>query len=75
MKKTDAVVKENVKKVKKLEGEVISNEMDKTVVVKVSRRFMHPFIDKVVKKAKKYKVHDESRVAKVGDWEIGRAHV
>ena len=62
------VVAESIKKTRKLEGEVVSNKMDKTVIVKVSRRFVHPFIGKVVQRAKNYKVHDESKKAKVGDW-------
>ena len=65
--KNDSAV-ENVKKSRKLEGKVVSGKMDKTIVVKVSRRFVHPFIGKVVQKSKTYKVHDENRVAKVGDW-------
>ena len=57
-----------IKKARKLEGKVVSNKMDKTIVVKVSRRFVHPFVGKVVQKAKSYKVHDENKTAKVGDW-------
>lgn len=50
-----------------LTGEVVSDKMQKTVVVKVTRRFRHPLVGKIVQKSKKYKVHDEERVAKVGD--------
>jgi len=66
--KNDAVVTNDIKKTRSLEGEVVSNKMDKTVVVKVYRRFVHPFMGKVVQRAKTYKVHDENKVAKVGDW-------
>ena len=56
-------------KVKRLiEGEVVSDKMQKTIVVKVIRRFKHPLIGKVVQRFKKYKVHDEDAKAKVGDW-------
>lgn len=48
-------------------GEVISDKMDKTVVVKVTRRFKHPVFGKVLKTAKNYKVHDEKQEAKAGD--------
>lgn len=48
-------------------GEVISDKMDKTVVVKTDRTFMHPRFHKIVSKTKNYKVHDEREEAKVGD--------
>lgn len=49
------------------EGEVISDKMDKTVVVTTSRTVRHPRFQKVMRINKKYKVHDEQEVAKVGD--------
>lgn len=48
-------------------GEVISNKMDKTIVVKTTRTLKHPIFGKVLKKEKHYKVHDEKGEAKVGD--------
>ncbi|MBC7319352.1 30S ribosomal protein S17 [bacterium] len=48
-------------------GVVVSNKMDKTVVVAVERRFMHPLYKKVVKKTKKYKAHDEENKCQIGD--------
>jgi len=48
-------------------GEVVSDKMDKTVVVKVTRTFKHPEFGKVLKASKKYKVHDVKGEAKVGD--------
>lgn len=48
-------------------GQVVSNKMDKTVVVVVERKFNHPVFKKVVKSNKKYKVHDERNECKVGD--------
>lgn len=48
-------------------GEVVSNKMDKTIVVEVTRRYPHPTFRKVVTGFKKLYAHDEQRVAKVGD--------
>lgn len=52
---------------KVLVGEVVSDKMDKTVVVKVVRTFRHPVYEKVVRRHKKFKVHDEQNNAKIGD--------
>ena len=48
-------------------GEVISNKMAKTIVVRVERRFPHPRFKKVVTGYKKFYAHDEKNEAKVGD--------
>src|SRR3954467_11436767 len=48
-------------------GEVISDKMEKTIVVRVERRFRHPEFKKVVTAYKKFYAHDEKREAKVGD--------
>ena len=48
-------------------GEVISNKMNKTIVVRVERRFPHPRFKKVVTGYKKFYAHDEKSEAKVGD--------
>ncbi len=48
-------------------GEVISDKMDKTVVVRVERRFRHPRFKKVVTAYSKFYAHDEKNEAKVGD--------
>src|SRR5262245_39278500 len=48
-------------------GEVISDKMDKTIIVRVERRFRHPKFKKVVTQYKKFYAHDEKREAKVGD--------
>lgn len=50
-----------------LTGEVISDKMHKTIVVKVTRAVPHPLLHKVMHVSKKYKVHDEHQEAKVGD--------
>ena len=52
---------------KTMTGVVVSSKMDKTVVVKVERRFSHPIFKKVVKTTKKYKVHDEKNECVEGD--------
>ena len=48
-------------------GEVVSDKMDKTIVVKFVRSFKHEKFNKIVKKTTKYKVHDEQSLAKMGD--------
>jgi len=48
-------------------GEVISDKMDKTIVVKTVTRVPHPLFGKIVKQVKKFHVHDEKNEAKVGD--------
>jgi len=48
-------------------GKVVSDAMDKTVVVVYERSFKHEKFHKVVRTTKKYKVHDEQNSAKVGD--------
>ena len=49
-----------------LQGTVVSDANDKTVVVRVERRFTHPVMKKTVRRSKKYHAHDEANVAKVG---------
>jgi len=48
-------------------GEVVSDKMDKTVVIAVTRHVQHPVFKKVVKKVARFKVHDEENKCKVGD--------
>ena len=50
-----------------LQGEVVSNKTDKTIVVKVERTFKHPLYKKFIKKDKRYSAHDESNKFKIGD--------
>jgi small subunit ribosomal protein S17 len=50
-----------------MQGTVVSDKNEKTVVVKVERRFTHPVMKKVVRMSKKYKAHDEGNAHKVGD--------
>jgi small subunit ribosomal protein S17 len=53
---------------KTMTGVVVSSKMNKTIVVKVERRFAHPVFKKVVKTTKKYKVHDEKNECVEGDF-------
>ena len=48
-------------------GVVVSDKADKTVSVKVERRFMHPLYGKVVTRSKKYAAHDEQNEYRIGD--------
>ncbi len=50
-----------------LTGTVVSDKGDKTVVVRVERRFAHPLLQKTVRRSKKYHAHDETNRFKVGD--------
>ena len=50
-----------------LTGVVISDKMEKTIVVSVDRQFAHPLYGKRVSSSKKYKVHDEDNTYKTGD--------
>lgn len=59
-----AITKESKKLFK---GTVVSDKMEKTVVVIVEQIYVHPKLQKVLKRTKKYKVHDETRQAKEGD--------
>ena len=55
-------------KVKQLfEGKVVSDKMDKTIVVEVEQTYKHPIFRKILRRTKTYKVHDEKNEAKVGD--------
>lgn len=48
-------------------GEVVSEKMDKTIIVKTVTRVPHPQFGKIVKQVKKFYVHDEKNEAKLGD--------
>lgn len=50
-----------------LQGTVVSDKNDKTVVVRVERSFPHPVLRKIVRRTKKYKAHDEANQFKAGD--------
>jgi len=50
-----------------LQGTVVSDKNDKTVVVEVERRYTHPLYKKVVRRSKRYHAHDEANIRKIGD--------
>ena len=50
-----------------LQGTVVSDVNEKTVVVRVDRAYTHPMLKKTVRRSKKYHAHDEANLAKVGD--------
>ena len=47
-------------------GEVISNKMDKTVIVRVTRKMRHPKYGKVIERSKKYYAHDDTDAIEIG---------
>lgn len=49
------------------QGKVVKNAKDKTVVVYVERRVMHPVYKKFIRRSKKYLAHDEQNLCKAGD--------
>ena len=58
---------ENAKNQRSLTGRVVSDKMEKTVVVTIERRVQHPVYGKMVRRTKKLKAHDEQNEAKTGD--------
>ncbi|MDP6572777.1 MAG: 30S ribosomal protein S17 [Rhodospirillales bacterium] len=50
-----------------VQGVVVSDKMDKTIVVLVERRIMHPLYKKFIRRSSKYAAHDETNACKVGD--------
>jgi small subunit ribosomal protein S17 len=50
-----------------LQGVVVSDKTDKTIVVKVERRFTHPLYKKVIRRSKRYHAHDPENTFKTGD--------
>ena len=63
--KTEEKTERNHRKVRR--GYVVSDRMDKTVVVQLEDRMKHPLYGKVMRKTKKVKVHDEENTAGIGD--------
>lgn len=58
---------EDNKNKKMYQGTVVSDAMNKTIVVETERTFKHTLLSKVLRSKKKYKVHDEQKQAKIGD--------
>lgn len=50
-----------------MQGTVVSDKADKTIVVRVDRRFMHSLYKKVIRRSKRYAAHDETNMHKIGD--------
>ena len=50
-----------------MQGVVVSNKMEKTVVVNVERKFRHPIYKKFIKRSKRYHAHDETNQHEIGD--------
>lgn len=50
-----------------MQGVVVSDSGDKTIVVQVERRFKHPLLNKIIRKSKRFMAHDEGNGAKKGD--------
>jgi small subunit ribosomal protein S17 len=50
-----------------LQGTVVSDKADKTVVVLIERKVAHPVYGKIIRRSKKYHAHDEANVIKAGD--------
>lgn len=59
---------------KTLTGTVVSDKMEKTIVVEVVEQWQHPLYHKVVKRSKKYLAHDDGEKAQVGDKVIIQEH-
>ena len=54
-------------KLKLQSGVVVSNNMDKSIVVKIERKIKHPIYKKTIKRSKKYIAHDEKNECQIGD--------
>ncbi len=55
------------RKLRTIKGTVVSDKMDKTITVEVTRTTRHAIYSRVIKRMKKYKAHDEENKAKTGD--------
>jgi small subunit ribosomal protein S17 len=65
--KENLVTAEPAKKIKKLIGLVVSDKMDKTVLVQITDKLTHPMYGKVYKRTRKMQAHDEKNECKIGD--------
>ena len=52
---------------RQLQGVVVSDKQNKTVIVRVDRRFTHPVMKKTIRRSKKYHAHDETNAYAIGD--------
>lgn len=67
MSETETQTQNTTARQRKLIGKVVSNKMDKTVVVRVERHVKHPLYGKIVMRSNKYKAHDEENQYNEGD--------
>ena len=67
MRKQEKVMSEKTKVVRTLSGKVVSNKMDKTIVVLVVRKIKHPVYGKYIKRSSKIHAHDEGNICNEGD--------
>jgi small subunit ribosomal protein S17 len=63
----EQAVSTEVKTERTITGQVISDKMNKTIVVKSERKVRHPLYGKYIRRSTKYHVHDESNECKIGD--------
>ncbi|HFD31126.1 MAG TPA: 30S ribosomal protein S17 [Gammaproteobacteria bacterium] len=63
----DQSVSTEVKTERTITGHVVSDKMDKTIVVKSERKVRHPLYGKYIRRSTKYHVHDENNECKMGD--------
>jgi len=63
----EAQVKEKQRNRKTLVGTVVSNKMEKTIVVRIERRKLHPLYKKYITRSKKIKAHDQGNLCRIGD--------
>ncbi len=66
-KKSDITNESQIVTARVMTGVVVSDKMNKTVVVKVTRTVPHPKYGKFIKKSRKFSVHDENEVCVIGD--------
>jgi small subunit ribosomal protein S17 len=67
MKRQEKVMNKRTKVKRTLQGKVISNKMDKTIVVKVDRKVKHPLYGKYITRSTKIHAHDENNSCQIGD--------
>ena len=60
-------IKKKQRNRKTLVGTVVSNKMEKTIVVRIERRKLHPLYKKYITRSKKIKAHDEGNLCQIGD--------
>ena len=67
MKRQETVMSKKNKVIRTLRGKVVSDKMDKTIVVLVGRKIKHPMYGKYIKRSSKIHAHDEENICSMGD--------